>query len=354
MRPPALASLFAPLLAVVSIWACTPAPPIEAMPPAPEREDAPPPVAGRAGAFSAERAWADLEALAAIGPRPMGTPGSEAARHYIEEQLRAIGLEPKLQPAEVIFESEGGAEKTLVNVRATIPGESADQIVLVAPYDSATRDGVPEVGVNDGASGAALLLELARVIAAEPLRYTTELCFVDGDARLDVLPGDGGGVGLLGSQSIAEEYRQRKQLSRIRLLLYFNRVSDADLRIARDRASHRIHRDAIWQAAAALGYVEAFPRDAEFEAPLAGHRAFIDVGMRRTVAIIDSQLGTGDAADTLENSSLQSLRTVGRVILVALEDISARLAKIDRFAEAPDFEAATPAEPSPPVEPGSP
>jgi len=239
---------------------------------------------------------------------------------------------------------------TLVNLRATIPGESSDLIVLVAPYDSAVRDGVAEVGVNDGASGAALLLELARVIVAAPLPYTVELCFVDGEARLDFLPGDDGGVGLLGSRAIAEEFRQRNQLFRIRLLLYFNRVSDVDLRIARDRSSHRIHRDAIWQAAAALGYVEAFPREAAFEAPLAGHRSFIDIGMRRVVAIVDPQLGDGEVSDALEHSSRDSLRTVGRVTLAALEAIASRLVKIDHFAEAPDFEASAPEAGTPPPE----
>ena len=38
------------------------------------------------------------------------------------------------------------------------------------------------VGANEGASGAALLLELARVIAEKPLPYTTWIVFLDGEA----------------------------------------------------------------------------------------------------------------------------------------------------------------------------
>jgi len=338
MRSSLVALICAPLLLVAWLWACTRAPAPAAAPANPVHLDAPPPVAGRAGAFSAERAWADLTALVAVGPRGMGTPGSERARGYIAEQLQSLGIEPELQPAGVMMASDVGSKAELVNLCATIPGGSEDLIVLAAPYDSASRDGIEGVGANQGASGAALLLELARVIAAEPLAYTVQVCFFDGEALLASETAGDAGIGLLGSRASVEELRQRNQLARIRLLIYFDRVSDADLRIARDRASHRIHRNAIWRAAAALGYTDAFPPDIGFEAPVAGHRSFIDHGMRRAVAIIDPHFGAGELGDTLENSSRDSLRTVGRVTLYALEGITRRLAKIDRFSEAPTFD----------------
>ena len=138
----------------------------------------------------------------------------------------------------------------------------------------------------------------------------------------------------------------------LRLLILLNRVSDADLRIARDRFSQRTYRNIVWDAAADLGHDDVFAPGDDFDAPPAGHRSFIDHGMRRVVSIVDPVLGAGDVADAaeftaddgLERSSEQSLGVVGEVVLAGLDRISARLAKIDRFSEVPEPEEPSTAE----------
>ena len=45
-------------------------------------------------AFDQARAFADAKTMVALGPRPLGSDALEQNRHYIEEQLRAVGLEP--------------------------------------------------------------------------------------------------------------------------------------------------------------------------------------------------------------------------------------------------------------------
>jgi hypothetical protein len=288
--------------------------------PKPLPSDAPP--AARTRAFSADRAWKHLEALAAIGPRVSGTPGAAEARGYIHEQLAALGLEVKERSVTVSFDDPDVEKLTLVNLRAEIPGESSDRIILAAPYDSAYVDSFEYQGVNDGASGAALLLELARVIAADPLPYSVRLYFLDCESPLGRGNAEDAETQLLGSLTAAGALESTGRLEAIRLLLIFNRVSDADLRIARDLFSHRTHRDTIWRVAAELGHGDVFPPAAEFEAPVASHRSFIDAGMRRAVAIVDPHFGA----------------VVGEVTLASLEVISAGLVKIDRFSEVPVFE----------------
>ena len=302
-----------------------------------------PAAAAFVGRFSGQRAWKHLEALAAIGPRAVGTPGAAKAREYIESEIAALGLEAKPVSIELRFGSEDARTLLeLVNLTATIPGNSSDLILLIAPYDSAYHEKFRFAGVNDGASGAAVLLELARVLVAKPLPYTARFIFLDGEAPLGRGTENEPASALLGSRSAAAGIERAGGSSKVRLLLHLNRVSDADLRIARDRFSHRIYRDAFWNAAARLGHRDVFPGDSSFEAPDSGHRAFFDRGMRRVVTIEDTRFGDGETQlarytedDTLDRSSEESLAIVGQVVLSGLRDISASLEQIDRFSEAP-------------------
>jgi hypothetical protein len=178
---------------------------------------------------------------------------------------------------------------------------------------------------------------------ADPLPYTIRLYFLDGEAPLGRGTEADAETHLLGSLALAKTLESKQEFAAIRLVILVNRVSDADLRIARDRFSHRAYRDAIWRVAAELGYSDVFSPSAAFEAPVAGHRSFIDLGIRRTVAIVDPHFGADESAgladhteeDTLDQSSRRSLEIVGDVTLASLETISARLVKIDRFAEVP-------------------
>jgi len=319
---------------------------------------------GAAAVFSPDRAWNHLEALAAIGPRAAGTPGAEKARRYISDELRLLDLDVDRQVSTISFEGEAAGEPIeVVNLAATIPGASSDLIVLAAPYDSAYHATYEYRGVNDGGSGAALLLEVARILVDRPLPYTVHFIFLDAESPLGRGDEKDADTRHIGSTVAANRMAQDRSLARVRLLLLVNRVSDADLRIARDRFSHRTYRDVIWRTAAELGHEEAFAPGSSFDAPLAGHRSFNDAGMRRTVAIIDPHFGAGELPeagehsedDTLERSSPESLAVVGEVVLASLDTIGAWLVKIDRFsnevAPALEVEPESEVDPAPEVAP---
>lgn len=307
----------------------------QSSPPAPP----PLPVHVHSHAFEPTRAWAHLAALAAIGPRVTGTEGSAQARAYIRGELDKLGLEVREQHAQI---SRGESAPTLeiVNLAAKIPGRSSgDLILLMAPYDTERFETFSFLGVNDGGSGAALLLEVARVLAANPLPYTTWIVFLDGEAPL----APGASPASLGSLALAKRLTDTGALTSIRLALAVNRICDADLHVARDLMSNRAYREEFWHAAARLGHTDAFPENAAFETTTGSHRALADRGFGRVVALADTSFGGGDppgiyagtAEDDLAHCSPQSLETVGQVTLEGLESISERLAKIDRFAAAP-------------------
>lgn len=152
-----MALLTASLMALVVALAL-----VQLMPPAPLPGDAP------ADAFSATRALQHV-AIVARHPRSPGSPGHDAARNYLLDYLRNLGLVPDVQPA------DGGIE----NIVARLPGTShTGAILLIAHYDSAPNS----PGAADNASGVAVVLETLRALkAGAPLRNDVIALFSDGE-----------------------------------------------------------------------------------------------------------------------------------------------------------------------------
>jgi glutaminyl-peptide cyclotransferase len=71
----------------------------------------------------------------------------------------------------------------MVNLVARIRGSSPSTIILAGHYDT-KRMTIPFVGANDGASSAAFLLEMARVLGRRRNRLTYWLVFFDGEEAL--------------------------------------------------------------------------------------------------------------------------------------------------------------------------
>ncbi len=357
--PAAWSLLLAPLRLTLSLLilsllffclGCVAAPSFDSVPSSRERADLDA-ASARIASFSVDRAWRDLRALTEVGARPVGSRGNDRARDYLRAELENLGVE--VESWEVDYANAGGRpsgadapEIRVTNLSAIIPGtQSQDRFLLVAPFDSRSYDDFDFIGANDGASGAAVVLEIARTIAADPLPYATEIVFLDGESAFSSHAGRGPTYREVGSLGLASRIQQAGVFG-VRVMIYLNRVGDADLRIARDLMSHRIYREEFWKAAVALNRTYAFPRDAAYENAGIAHQYFAQIGLRQIVSIVDTSFGgdqppglyAGTAQDTIERCSPESLETVGVVVLEALDAISARLAKIDRFAGSRDGE----------------
>lgn len=121
------------------------------------------------------RAVAHVEALVALGPHPGDSPGAQRAASYLEAQLQAIGARVERVPVGTVdvpaidllgihrrpARTQVTTDPDLV-VRFGPPGGRA--LLVMAHYDT-----VPESpGAIDNAAGVAVVLELARVLAAAP------------------------------------------------------------------------------------------------------------------------------------------------------------------------------------------
>lgn len=292
-----------------------------------------------AEAFDGERAFAHLVELAAIGPRTAGTPGGDAARAYVRRELEGMGYTVEEEPLP-LAEVEGEETPALANLRAVGWGDSDDVIVLAAPIDTPEAESFHFVGANEGASGAALLLELARVLRERPLPYTVWFTFMDGEHL---------GGRYLGSRAFARQLANSGQLARLRLLVYFHQVADRDLAIARDARSHRGTRRIFFEAARRLGHADAFPEGATRAVPFSGHLALERAGFRRVLLIMDDRYGGDEAPgvyhrtaeDTPERCAPESLAVVGRVTLEGLRDAAKLFETVDSRARVREQPSAT-------------
>ena len=95
----------------------------------------------------------DVQAQVDLGPRPAGSEANERQSRLIARRLRQAGVE------------DVRVQKPHRNVVGTIPGRARGSVVVGAHHD--TFDIPDFVGANDGASGVAIVLELARSLPAK-------------------------------------------------------------------------------------------------------------------------------------------------------------------------------------------
>lgn len=166
----------------------------------------PPPQAARALAkLSADRLRADIDALAGFGTRHTLSSAADgrgiaAARDYIAAQMRAaIVPDRRGGPLSVTLDRHAlrpdgrriDREAELVNVVATLPGTMPQaahrHIYVMGHYDSRASDVMqPDAdapGANDDGSGTALTIELARVLADQPLDATVVFMTTAGEEQ---------------------------------------------------------------------------------------------------------------------------------------------------------------------------
>lgn len=256
--------------------------------------------------FSGRRAYGYAADFQEFAPR---TPGSESHRQaamWIKDTLQACGFQ---------VEEQGFTYKgvQMLNLLATITGELNENTVLFgAHYDArvkADKDEAhpekPVPGANDGASGVAVLLELACSTAEtpEPIAFV----FFDGE--------DSGGINgwewIVGSRYFADHLTTYPGA-----VVIVDMVGDADLQIYYERNSDQELNRQIWQTARSLGY-KSFLAE-EKHAILDDHIPFINLGIP-SVDLIDFDYPYYHTTeDTLDKISPDSLEQVGGTLQVWL------------------------------------
>ncbi len=270
-----------------------------------------------ASAFDSQRAFAHLRTLVEMGPRVSGTPANARTRQYIITTLAAAGITAVEQP----FTAQTPlGPVAMANVIATLPGTRPERIIVASHFDTKLFREFTFVGASDGGSSTGALLELGRVLAAQPRAFTVELLFFDGEeAVVEWSATDS----TYGSRHYVQAAQAADTLRTIKALVLLDMIGDRHLNIRRESQSTPWLSDIIWAAAARLGHQRHFlPERTPVEDD---HLPFLRAGVP-AVDIIDLDYPAWHtAADTLDNVSAESLQVVGDVVLAALPDIERHL-----------------------------
>ena len=282
----------------------------------------------KSASFDAERAFAHVKNLVALGPRPPGSKQIEKARKYIVEQLKSYGL--KVTTDEFTAETPEGKRK-MANVTAELAGESDDFIILASHYDTKLFKEFRFVGANDGGSSTGVLLELARVLSASARKpsCTYRFVFFDGEEAFcrewDECSKPDAPDNTYGSRRYVARLKEGDELKRLRALILLDMVGYRRLSLGRDTLSTRWLVDTIWQTARELGYEQQFverPEDIGSD----DHEPFLKAGVDAVDIIqLNSYPHWHTRDDTLDKISPQALKIVGEVVLASLPRIEKHL-----------------------------
>lgn len=119
------------------------------------------------------------QAFEDLGPRIAGGRAERRAAEYVADRLTEMGYTPAVET----FRVPDGRSR---NVIAVATGRDPRVLVLGAHLD--TRPRTP--GANDDAAGCAILLEVARILAAEQPTATVQLVFFGAEEYNDGRPRD--------------------------------------------------------------------------------------------------------------------------------------------------------------------
>jgi hypothetical protein len=275
--------------------------------------------------FSGARAFRHLEAIAALGPRPSGSPGMMRQRELVVAHFQAAGGRVTRQPFQ-IRDRRTGQPLPMENLIVEWHPDRTDRVLLGAHYDTRPfpdRDPADPhgvfLGVNDGGSGVAALMELAAAVRALDGPVGVDFILFDAEEYV-VAPRD---PYCLGSNFFARQYAVARQAGtlpyRYRCGVILDMVADRDLQIFQEQQSAswpdtRPVVDALWGAAARMGVRQFVPRPKYTIED--DHVPLRMIGRIPTCDVIDFDYAQWHTThDTLEHCSAESLEAVGSVVL---------------------------------------
>ncbi len=290
--------------------------------------------------FCADTAMSYIRAQCDFGPRAPRLYAHDACAKWIAATFRRHGA--TIVEDHATLTGWDGQQLPCLNIGASLWPEKADRVLFTAHYDSrawadndpdAANHHTPVPAANDGASGIAVMLEMARLLSRQPLPFGVDfVCFDLEDqgtpqwAEDEATTDDDLSYWCLGSRHWAEQAAATGY--RARYAVNLDMVGGRGARFLIEGFSARYARpltDMVWHLGIQLGYGEIFI-DRQGGYVTDDH---VPVNHMARIPAIDIVPHTDDArstfgptwhtlADTPENIDPQVLTAVGQTLLQLL------------------------------------
>ncbi len=267
--------------------------------------------------FDSQKAFAYLRAQTDFGPRNPNSTGHQKCRDYLVGELSHYAENVTRQ--NFIHQGYGGEVLQLTNIFGSFNTTASDRILLLAHWDTRPRadeekdpakQNQPILGANDGASGVAVLLEIARLLKQVPLPIGVDILFVDGE--------DYGKSHDLDSYFLGSRYfmKVKSENYRPRFAILLDMVGYKDLQIPMEQNSITFAPETvelIWSTAENLGVTQFVNVPGE---EISDDHIPLNSGGLPTVDIIDFQYPFWHTMqDTPDKCSAESLEAIGKVLM---------------------------------------
>ncbi|MEM6531466.1 MAG: M28 family peptidase [Myxococcota bacterium] len=263
------------------------------------------------------RIWQNLVDQVAFGPRFCGSPGHRRLQVWIDRRLRA---DARLDHR--FTESFFGESVECVNFVGRYEGQVPGRILLGTHYDTRPwadedpdlkRRRDPVLGANDGASGVALLMELAGWLLADRERPTVDLVFFDAEDWHGI---DGKQVSL-GAERFAQVQAQPDAVVVVDMIAAQNLSINFDVSVVSHPPSLELT-FALHRLGRALG-LSAFSREPRLHQVTDDHLPFLTRGVPSCLLIDMDFPQWHTVSDTLEVCDARVVAEIGTLLMQFLK-----------------------------------
>jgi Zn-dependent M28 family amino/carboxypeptidase len=278
--------------------------------------------------FEADSAYAYIEKQLAFGPRVPNTAAHKRCAHWLVRKFEQFGAQVEVQQAQVRHHT--GRLLNIKNIIASYNPQAQRRIMLSAHWDTRPlaekaanpqRRDEPIPGANDGASGVAVLLEIARQLEKKAPNVGVDIFLWDAEDW-----GESGSriseTWCLGSQHWAQNPHKPGYSAAYGINL--DMVGAKNATFLQEGYSRRYAQnivDHVWSTAHALGHGDYFLFQRE-QTLTDDHYYINTMANIPMIDIIHTQPGRGlffqhwhTHQDTIDKISRQTLQAVGETVL---------------------------------------
>jgi Zn-dependent M28 family amino/carboxypeptidase len=275
------------------------------------------------------RAYGYLKQICAIGPRPAGSAANTKQRELVAKHFKEYGATVSEQSFKGV-DPLSNQSVSMVNLIGSWYPERLERVVIGVHYDTRPFPDedpdpanlkIPFIGANDGASGVAMLMEIAHHMKDLKTTWGVDLVLFDGE---ELVYGGGqnqNGEYFLGSKYFAQVYAQSQRAKkrgtpRYTAGLVLDMIGDKNLTI--DKEPHSLDFApqlvrSVWSVAKSLNVKQFRDRIGQVSV-MDDHLPLYNAGIP-CIDIIDFDYPHWHTSKDLpENCSGESLEAVGKVV----------------------------------------